>query len=123
MSDHQRPPSRPHRCNRDDLGRSEVDYLTPFRALGAPVERCEVSRPVSRAAPLVFLAPALCSSGRALAGNHTSPLIVPATSRTASLASPETGTGVPVGAVFVPVTVAFDALSPVGVPVGCGRRG
>jgi len=73
--------------NLSNRGRSEVDYLTPFRALDAPVERCEVSRPVSRVAPLVFLAPALCSSGHELTGNHTSPLIVPPMSRTASLAS------------------------------------
>jgi hypothetical protein len=111
----------PGRCKRDELGRGDVDYLTPFRVLGAPVERCEVSRPVSRAAALVFLAPVLCSSGPGLAGNHTSPLIVPPMSRTASLASPDAGAGVPVESVFVPLTVAFDALSPVHVPVGGGR--
>jgi len=69
--------------NLSNRGRSEVDYLTPFRALVAPVERCEVSRPVSRAAAMVFLAPALCSSGPELTGNHSSPLIVPPMSRTA----------------------------------------
>ena len=68
--------NEPDSCKRDELRRGDVCYLTPFRALGAPVERREVSRPVSRAAALVFLAPALCSCGHALAGNRTSPLIV-----------------------------------------------
>ena len=66
----------PHRCMRDVSGRGDVEYLVPFRALGAPVERCEVSRPVSRAAALVFLAPVLCSDGRPLTGDTQSPLIV-----------------------------------------------
>ena len=75
--------NEPDGCKRDEPGRGDVDYLVPFRALDAPVERCEVSRPVSRAAPLVFLAPALCSSGHELTGNHTSPLIGPPMFRTA----------------------------------------
>jgi hypothetical protein len=66
----------PHGCKRDELGRSDVIFSTHVGALGAPVEGGEVSRPVSRAAALVFLAPALCSAGRHLTGNHTSPLIV-----------------------------------------------
>jgi hypothetical protein len=101
--------NEPDGCMRDELGRGDVDYLTPFRALGAPVELCEVSRPVSRAAPLVFLAPALCSSGRGLAGNHTSPLTASLASLAVPLVSPDTGGRVPVGGVTgAPVKVGLD---------------
>ena len=68
--------NEPHGCMRDEPGRGDVEYLVPFQAVGAPVEGCEVSRPVSRAAALVFLAPVLCSDGRPLTGDTQSPLIV-----------------------------------------------
>ena len=117
-------PPEPDGSKRDVLGRSDVIFTTHLGATAAPVERCEVSRPVSRAAPLVFLAPVSCSSGPGLAGNHTSPLTASLASLTASLASPavplvspDTGR-VPVGAVCEAVSVAVGAVSGPGVTLG-----
>ena len=118
-------PPEPDGSKRDVLGRSDVIFTTHLGATAAPVERCEVSRPVSRAAPLVFLAPVSCSSGPGLAGNHTSPLTASLASLTASLASPavplvspDTGGRVPVGAVCEAVSVAVGAVSGPVVTLG-----